>query len=444
MSSADAAQQHSQIPRLTQACQPTQLQLSPTEGFLLSRIDGVTPWKMLREIGGLSPDDVDHCLSQWIERGWIECGEKTPAQPQQPKLRSDGKIDESLIDASIDLDEATQRRILEYEAGLARDYHELLGVARDADPKDIKKAYFKLSKEFHPDRYFRKEIGGFSERLHSIFKRVLEAYEILSDPTLRAEMQKSLAAAAAADAEKAEQQRVAEAKANPGPARPTGPQKPGAAPPPPRELTKIELLRTRMRFKLPPGLLTQRQQKAREFYEASRSSENMQQWVDAAQTRKLAMAFDPFKDEYRTGFGELQAKAAETKAERLMKEAATAESPVRGPGSGNPVKEALRLYEEALLYRPHHAELNDKVANCALELGQLDKALECAETAIERCPDMPAYRVTAAKVHSAKGHRGFAVREAEQALKLDRGDDEAAKLLKRLRGASKDAAREGA
>ena len=48
----------------------------------------------------------------------------------------------------------------------------------------MKKAYFKLSKEFHPDRYFRKEIGPYGERLDRIFKKVLEAHEILSDPEL--------------------------------------------------------------------------------------------------------------------------------------------------------------------------------------------------------------------------------------------------------------------
>ena len=38
---------------------PTALRLSAAEGYLLSRIDGFTPWRVLREIGGLSPEDVD-------------------------------------------------------------------------------------------------------------------------------------------------------------------------------------------------------------------------------------------------------------------------------------------------------------------------------------------------------------------------------------------------
>ena len=44
---------------------------------------------------------------------------------------------------------------------------------------------------FHPDRYFRKEIGAYGARLDAIFKKVLEAYELLSDPATRAEVQKA-------------------------------------------------------------------------------------------------------------------------------------------------------------------------------------------------------------------------------------------------------------
>lgn len=57
----------------------------------------------------------------------------------------------------------------------SRDYYEILGVAKDAAPEDIKKAYRALSKEYHPDH------GGDEEK----FKELSEAYSTLSNPQKR-------------------------------------------------------------------------------------------------------------------------------------------------------------------------------------------------------------------------------------------------------------------
>jgi molecular chaperone DnaJ len=61
-----------------------------------------------------------------------------------------------------------------------RDYYEVLGVAKGADDKDIKKAYKRLAMKFHPDR--TQGDKGMEEK----FKEVQEAYEILSDDQKRA------------------------------------------------------------------------------------------------------------------------------------------------------------------------------------------------------------------------------------------------------------------
>jgi molecular chaperone DnaJ len=64
-------------------------------------------------------------------------------------------------------------------AGTKRDYYEVLGVAQDASPEQIKKAYRRLAHKYHPDR--NKEDPDCEAK----FKEAAEAYEILCDPPKR-------------------------------------------------------------------------------------------------------------------------------------------------------------------------------------------------------------------------------------------------------------------
>lgn len=62
---------------------------------------------------------------------------------------------------------------------MARDYYEILGVARGADKSEIKKAFRQLAREYHPD-------VSKHEDAESRFKEINEAYEVLSDDDKRA------------------------------------------------------------------------------------------------------------------------------------------------------------------------------------------------------------------------------------------------------------------
>lgn len=60
-----------------------------------------------------------------------------------------------------------------------KDYYKIMGVGRDADQDEIKRAYRKLARKFHPD--VSKEPDA-----EARFKEVGEAYEVLKDPEKRA------------------------------------------------------------------------------------------------------------------------------------------------------------------------------------------------------------------------------------------------------------------
>src|SRR5579863_2914991 len=62
-----------------------------------------------------------------------------------------------------------------------KDYYEVLGVARDASGDAIKRAYRALAREHHPD------VAHDKTKAEHHFKEINEAYEILSDPSKRAQ-----------------------------------------------------------------------------------------------------------------------------------------------------------------------------------------------------------------------------------------------------------------
>jgi tetratricopeptide (TPR) repeat protein len=58
----------------------------------------------------------------------------------------------------------------------------MLGVPRGSETKVLKRAYFSLSKDIHPDRFFGKQLGSFADRLAAVFEAVSRAYAKLTNP----------------------------------------------------------------------------------------------------------------------------------------------------------------------------------------------------------------------------------------------------------------------
>jgi molecular chaperone DnaJ len=65
-------------------------------------------------------------------------------------------------------------------ASTPRDYYEVLGVGREADEGEVKKAFRRLARELHPD------VNSHDPQAEDKFKEAAEAYEVLSDPERRA------------------------------------------------------------------------------------------------------------------------------------------------------------------------------------------------------------------------------------------------------------------
>lgn len=475
--SSQESERLAQVVAIASGQDPTKLRLTAAEGYLLSRIDGRTPWRLLREIGGIPAGDVDRCLERWLDQGIVSLvttgsrpsaqvvGGKSPAAARAPMDAASVPpqklpIDPSLLDPTLDIDCDVQRRILEFELSLARPYHELLGVAVGSDPKTVKRAYFKLSKEFHPDRYFRRDIGPYQQRLERIFKRVLEAHEILSDPELSQVVNAPDAMAAAVDPETTgiaanaaavatDAKTVASAKsgvangADPAasvaagnPVRDSVAGTSGSGSPAAKPLSKLERLKQRMPFKIDQAALAARRARAAEIFRAAEASLAAGRLHEAEANIRIAISFDPLRAEFKEALGALRIRAAGDRAAKLLATPLERMSDVE-------LRDALRLIEDVLPYRPHDPDLNLRAAQVNLQLGQYDQAVEFVETLIEGAPDVASHHALRGRIERAKGDLKAAKQAFEAAIELDPEDLEARKALASMRIAAFDAARGG-
>jgi tetratricopeptide (TPR) repeat protein len=394
-------------PRLVPDWEALASALSPAEGFLLSRIDGHTPWAVLRQIGGLAPGEADAALVSWVEAGLVELDPEKPG-PEPAAARSAAEAGE--VDPRLELPVDLQREILAFEARLAgATHHEILGVDRTSDARDIKRAYFQLSKRFHPDRYFRRRIGDYLPRLDSIFRHIALAYELLSDPATREELERALGTAPIAEAAQPEPEPKPEPRAAPGYRKPS----------------RMEnLARLRSFFKIPQQLLAERRFKARQFHQSARVAAHQKRWLEAAAGARLAIAFDPFSPEYRQYFASIQADVHAARATALLAEADHADAKA----------DALRLLEEAIHYRPADAALQARAAALALETGDLARAREFAESARELEPDQVRHAVTLCRVYRSQGDVRGARAVLNEAAALSPSDPDVLAEKLRLRG----------
>jgi curved DNA-binding protein CbpA len=177
------------------------IRLTPTDGFVLSRVDGVTAERDIVATTGLPGDEVEASLRKLESLGLIMYGAPAPERDATPNPRgtaperaepATGQVlspdEQAAMAEDVDVDNDMRRRILGLYAQLERlDHYALLGVEADAEKKQIKRAYFDLAAKFHPDRYFRKRLGSFKPKMEILFGRITLAHDALTDKARRAE-----------------------------------------------------------------------------------------------------------------------------------------------------------------------------------------------------------------------------------------------------------------
>jgi hypothetical protein len=137
-----------------------------------------------------------------LQRLWLDgaielpgIARPAPKEKVKPISPSTEKVKPASLSESpsgIQLAEEQIKRIDEFYGALDKlDAFQLLEAPRGADDKAIKRAYFRLSKEFHPDRFYGKELGAYRLKVSKIFLAIKDAFELLTDKDRRAAYEES-------------------------------------------------------------------------------------------------------------------------------------------------------------------------------------------------------------------------------------------------------------
>jgi hypothetical protein len=159
--------------------------LDPKEGFVLSRVDGRTSLGEILLLVPFPEAETAALLRALHGKGAL----LIPGVPR-PARKSDRDLKPPVAPVAdgIDLSPELRRRVDELLALVPEDRpFALLGVEPGVDEKELRRAYFKLSKELHPDRHFGKQLGPYRRRLQEAFAAISAAFELLSDGARRAE-----------------------------------------------------------------------------------------------------------------------------------------------------------------------------------------------------------------------------------------------------------------
>jgi curved DNA-binding protein CbpA len=503
------------------------LPLTPIEGFVLSRIDGSATTDEISDLTSLAAEDVRRILTKLIDLGAVEWADQSvevprrswlpppseptprravpaptisepPPQAPEPKALDNQPAEAPLPDSpsaaaedvpsdGIELSPERRRRIDElYPILELLDHYQVLGLAPDVELSQIRATYFELSKVFHPDTAFRKNLGPYKAKMEAIFKRITEAYEVLGKKKSRAEYDAYLALQGATrrvehviELSTPREGAVAAASAEPAPGGPApvapaapssrdeSPAPPSAAAPPPderassapgvrseeskRRARELALRRlSRLRALTPPAspaaprprgevardlvrslqataaLTGGRDPVQRHLLEARRHEQNGD-IAGAVRELQAASELDPTREEVRAELGRLSGALARELADNYRRQAEYEERHRKWTAAAN-------SWMKVVKHMPDDVEAAIRGALALVEAkGDLHQARRLAQQACEMRPHDVQARLALGRVYLAAGLPLNARRELEHAAMLDPGNEIVKNLLREFK-----------
>ena len=279
-------------------------------------------------------------------------------------------------------------------------HYQLIGISADADSGAIRRAYLEKSKRFHPDAWYRKQLGDFGPLLSKWFQRLSSAYQVLSDEETR----NSYDAEHRKDLSQSEREAVAR-----------------------RELSRAEQERRnregRERLLRSKGFA--RIGAARKLYEEAQQLAQNGERGNAIAALKAARELDPNRKEIAQRMVELEREQARARAQSAL--LAGKEREESGLWT-----QAIAAYAAAFQNDPSLFGAALGAGRAALENGDLQSATTWGSRAVELNPADPQARFLLARAFKAMNMKTRARAELTALLAKNPDHKEAKALLRGL------------
>ena len=316
---------------------------------------------------------------------------------------------DAAMSEQVEMEDERKKEVLDLERDLERKNHfEVLGLAAGASPEDVKKAFYELSRKFHPDRYYNKNLGSFRSRIEGLFKRISEAHRTLTDEGKRAEyLKEHPALARAAPAASSRSSGAAEAP------RPRTPEDDA------REAER------KARFGRHPYFA--KAKKIGDLVGRSKTHVAKGDFGKALADLNIAAQADPKNAEIQSLLLEARKGHEAARATEEMRKAKEAEDAMD-------LTSAAAGYKMAATIDPNNADAAFMAAKWMHRTGQDIKEIKIfAQRAVELKPKNAEAHLILGEALMELGVKKLAVRHLEQVLELDPDNAEAKKHLKKAR-----------
>lgn len=198
--------------------------LTPTDGYVVSRADGTLSAREILGLVPVPPEDTMRSLLGLLCTGTLEYlpvppkkqarteSRKAPSpaaatadspaaisQRPRPTTSASGPPAETRPSVADEQKAPLSRRVeilTAYDRIKTKNHFEVLGIEPGANDAQVKEAYFRLAKRFHPDTHHDPALADLRDQLEAVFIRLGAAYDVLRNPRTRAGHEAELAARA--------------------------------------------------------------------------------------------------------------------------------------------------------------------------------------------------------------------------------------------------------